>query len=103
MLTDDNSSEEIMSEKNPIDIHVGQRIRKCRQRQMLNQRELGAACNITSKQVHKHEMGLIPMPAYRLWKIANFLDVPIELFFEGLSGTPQVSAEEKVAFNRALN
>src|SRR6188768_1723499 len=70
---------------NPVDIHVGSRIRLRRNVLSISQEKLGEACGITFQQVQKYEKGTNRMGAGRLHHIARVLDVPIEFFYEGAS------------------
>src|ERR687898_171279 len=68
---------------NPIDIHVGSRIRLRRTMLGMSQEKLGEACGITFQQIQKYEKGTNRMGASRLHQIARVLDVPVEFFYEG--------------------
>jgi transcriptional regulator with XRE-family HTH domain len=67
---------------NPIDKHVGSRIRMRRLMLDMNQRKLGDALGITFQQVHKYETGANRIGASRLHHIAQILRVPPTFFFE---------------------
>jgi transcriptional regulator with XRE-family HTH domain len=68
----------------PIDRHVGARIRLRRQELGMSQEELGRAIDLTFQQVQKYERGINRIGAGRLYRIAGALGVPITWFFEGL-------------------
>jgi transcriptional regulator with XRE-family HTH domain len=72
---------------NPVDVHVGKRIRM--RRMMLNksQTELGETCGITFQQIQKYENGANRVSASRLQQFSNLLDVPVSFFFEGQAST----------------
>ena len=72
---------------NPIDKHVGSRVRMRRMMLALSQEKLGDALGLTFQQVQKYEKGTNRMGASRLQEIANVLKVPVTYFFEG---TPNV-------------
>lgn len=67
---------------NPIDAHVGSRIRLRRLMLGLSQEKLGDELGITFQQVQKYEKGTNRIGASRLQAIANVLEVPISFFFE---------------------
>jgi transcriptional regulator with XRE-family HTH domain len=67
---------------NPIDKHVGSRIRMRRRMLDMNQRKLGDALGITFWQVHKYEKGINRIGASTLHHIAQILQVPPTFFFE---------------------
>ena len=88
---------------NPIDVHVGNRIR-------LRRTLLG----LTFQQVQKYERGMNRVGASRLWDIGKVLDVPIGFFYEDMDkevanqsprmfslpdSTPLSFAEEKENFD----
>ena len=67
---------------NPIDRHVGTRIRMQRMVRGLSQTELGKAVGVTFQQVQKYEKGANRVSASRLQQIANVLEVAPDFFFE---------------------
>ena len=69
----------------PVDRHVGARVRMRRMMVGMSQEKLGDACGITFQQVQKYEKGTNRMGASRLHQIARVLDVPVEFFYEGAS------------------
>lgn len=97
---------------NEVDVHVGQRTRHLRETLGISQGTLGRHLGLTFSQVQKYEKGTNRIGAGRLFKIAEFLDVPVQYFFEGLgeSGdTPREQAQlsgerssELVALNDAF-
>jgi transcriptional regulator with XRE-family HTH domain len=68
---------------NPIDRHVGNRVRMRRMMIGMSQEKLGAALDLTFQQVQKYEKGTNRIGASRLHRIASVLGVPIEFFYEG--------------------
>ena len=69
----------------PIDIHVGSRIRTRRIYLDMRQEELGRKLGLTFQQVQKYESGANRVSASRLSEIADVLGVSVEYFFGGLS------------------
>lgn len=69
-------------EANPIDIHVGERIRLRRQLLGLSQEKLAFRLGLTFQQVQKYERGKNRVGASRLWDIAKVLEVPVNFFYE---------------------
>jgi transcriptional regulator with XRE-family HTH domain len=67
---------------NPIDVHVGSRIRLRRNMMGMSQERLGENLGITFQQVQKYEKGTNRVGASRLQAIANTLGVPVAFFFE---------------------
>lgn len=69
-------------EPNPIDIHVGNRIRLRRTVLGLSQDQLGALLGLTFQQIQKYERGINRVSASRIWDVAKVLDVDVSFFFE---------------------
>lgn len=74
----------------PIDRHVGSRVRMQRVLKKMSQEKLGEALGITFQQVQKYEKGTNRIGASRLQQISKTLNVPPSFFFEGAptSGAP---------------
>ncbi|MBI1236441.1 MAG: helix-turn-helix domain-containing protein [Alphaproteobacteria bacterium] len=73
-------------EANQIDAHVGSRVRLRRQLMKMSQEKLGDELGVTFQQVQKYERGANRIGASRLYSLANVLDVPVNFFFDGLTG-----------------
>ena len=70
---------------NPIDKHVGSRVRMRRRMLAISQEKLGHALGLTFQQVQKYEKGTNRIGASRLEQIARILQVPVGFFFEVVS------------------
>lgn len=68
---------------NPIDRHVGARVRMRRLLVSMSQERLGEALGITFQQIQKYEKGANRIGASRLQQISKILGVPVEFFFDG--------------------
>jgi transcriptional regulator with XRE-family HTH domain len=68
---------------NPIDKHVGSRVRMRRMMLSMSQEKLGDALGLTFQQVQKYEKGTNRIGASRLQQISTILQVPVAFFFEG--------------------
>jgi len=68
---------------NPIDKHVGSRVRMRRMMLGMSQEKLGDALDLTFQQVQKYEKGTNRIGASRLQQISHILQVPVSFFFEG--------------------
>jgi len=83
----------------PIDIHVGQRVRTRRNLLGISQEKLAEALGITFQQVQKYENGVNRVSSSRLFNITKILGVGIDYFFEGFGESPSTpalrAAEEK--------
>ena len=73
---------------NPIDKHVGSRVRMRRMMLSMSQEKLGDALGLTFQQVQKYEKGTNRIGASRLQQISNILQVPVSFFFEGAPHLP---------------
>ncbi len=70
---------------NPIDVHVGSRVRLRRTLLGMSQERLGEAIGLTFQQVQKYERGANRVSASKLYEIAATLNAPVAYFFEGLA------------------
>lgn len=68
---------------NPIDKHVGSRVRMRRMMVGMSQEKLGEHLGITFQQIQKYEKGTNRIGASRLQQISTVLGVPVAFFFEG--------------------
>lgn len=81
---------------NPIDVHVGGRIRMRRLLLGMNQETLANALDLTFQQVQKYEGGANRVSASRLSAMAEILGVPISYFFGDLRpDEAELSPEDK--------
>ena len=71
------------AEPDPVDIHVGTRLRTRRTLLGMSQERLAEAIGLTFQQVQKYEMGKNRISASRLYQFAQILDVSVSYFFEG--------------------
>jgi transcriptional regulator with XRE-family HTH domain len=69
---------------NPVDLHVGTRVRLRRQVLKMSQEKLGDQLGVTFQQVQKYERGANRVGASRLWRMSQVLDVPVSFFYDGL-------------------
>jgi transcriptional regulator with XRE-family HTH domain len=72
---------------NPVDLHVGARIRMRRKVLGVSQEKLADELGLTFQQVQKYERGANRVSASKLYEIARALSAPVSYFFEGLSET----------------
>ena len=70
----------------PIDVHVGQRVRLARELAGLTQTEIGKQLRMSFQVVQKYEQGDIRVSASRLFQLTRFLKQPIGYFFAALDG-----------------
>jgi transcriptional regulator with XRE-family HTH domain len=73
---------------NPVDKHVGSRVRMRRLMLGMSQEKLGNGLGLTFQQVQKYEKGTNRIGAGRLQLISQLLQVPVPFFFEGAPHLP---------------
>jgi transcriptional regulator with XRE-family HTH domain len=78
----------------PIDIHVGTRIRELRAEQRVTQAQLATALGVSFQQVQKYERGVNRMAASTLAKAAGALGCQIGDFFPSASSASDMSPAE---------
>ena len=81
---------------NPVDVHVGARMRLRRTLLGMSQEKLGEALGLTFQQVQKYERGANRVGASRLFDLSRVLDVRVGYFFEDLSASDQASSPVEV-------
>lgn len=68
----------------PIDVHVGSRVRLRRTLLGMSQEKLGMALGLTFQQIQKYERGANRIGSSRLYRLSRILDVPVSFFFDDL-------------------
>ena len=98
----------------PIDIHVGSRVRLRRTLLGLSQTKLGDALGLTFQQIQKYERGANRIGSSRLYKLSKILDIPVSFFFEeikdksvgrrktSINQEPYISETEKMSRRQTL-
>ena len=89
---------------NPIDVHVGSRVRLRRMLIGMSQEKLGEQLGLTFQQVQKYEKGTNRIGASRLFQIGRILAVPVQFFYDdmaeamprAMSGFAEADAAENV-------
>ena len=79
---------------NPIDKHVGSRVRMRRMMLSMSQEKLGDALGLTFQQVQKYEKGTNRIGASRLQQNSHILQVPVSFFFDGAPHVPGMPRAE---------
>ncbi|MFD1703195.1 helix-turn-helix domain-containing protein [Methylopila henanensis] len=72
---------------NPVDKHVGSRVRMRRVLIGMSQEKLGEALGITFQQIQKYEKGTNRIGASRMQQIATVMGVPVSYFFDDAPGS----------------
>jgi len=81
---------------NPIDVHVGARVRLRRTLLGMSQEKLGEAIGLTFQQVQKYERGANRVGASRLYDLSRVLDLPVSYFFEELGSEVASAAQARL-------
>ena len=76
------------SDPDPIDVHVGSRLRARRTMLGVSQAKIGGDLGITFQQIQKYEKGTNRISASRLQEIARLLKVAVAHFFEDAPDSP---------------
>ncbi len=69
---------------NPVDVHVGGRMRLRRTLLGYSQEKLGKAVGLTFQQIQKYERGANRIGASRLYQFSKILDVPVAFFYDDM-------------------
>lgn len=65
---------------------VGERLKHCRMRKRLSQEQLAEKCGLHPTYIGQVERGEKNATIESIWKIANALELPLEVLFEKLVG-----------------
>ena len=87
---------------NPVDRHVGLRIRLRRKELGVSQEKLAEALGLTFQQVQKYERAANRVSASKLWEMARTLKTSISYFFEGLDEPAWIEAGQKCGDRAAI-
>lgn len=79
---------------NPIDRHVGLRIRLRRRELGVSQEKLADSIGLTFQQVQKYERAANRVSASKLWEVAQALNTSVAYFYDGLAGEPLAGVQE---------
>jgi transcriptional regulator with XRE-family HTH domain len=81
-IDDDVDNERGSRKPNPIDAHVGTRVRLRRMLLGMSQEKLGEHLGLTFQQVQKYEKGVNRIGASRLFDLSRVLGVPVQFFYD---------------------
>jgi transcriptional regulator with XRE-family HTH domain len=88
---------------NPVDVHVGARVRQLRKHLALSQSALADPIGLTFQQLQKYERGSNRISASKLFEIAAILKAPISYFFEGFSENEPLEGFSESASEKFVN
>lgn len=100
-----NQGASVEKTPNPIDVHVGSRVRLRRTLLGFSQEKLGNAVGLTFQQIQKYERGANRIGASRLYQFSKVLDVPVAFFYDDMpsdveSAQPGLADGEPVPFDQ---
>lgn len=82
IVVEDEEPERNSRRANPMDVHVGGRVRMRRMLLGMSQEKLGEQLGLTFQQVQKYEKGVNRIGASRLFEMAKVLGVPVQFFYD---------------------
>ncbi len=82
---------------NPIDVHVGGRLRTRRTLVGVSQMALGDAIGLAFQQLQKYETGANRISASRLYDLSQVLDIGIAYFFDGMDQATQKASPAQIS------
>lgn len=88
---------------NPVDVHVGGRVRLRRMLLSMSQEKLGESLGLTFQQVQKYEKGANRIGASRLFELARILGVNVQYFFDEMGGQSAFAANGTPGFSETTN
>ena len=84
----------------PVDVHVGSRVRLRRTLLGMSQTDIADALGLTFQQVQKYEKGVNRISASRLYHLCLIFGVPVESFFEEIEGKTSRRSPDDVMLRR---
>lgn len=81
------------SRPDPVDVHVGSKLRLRRTLLGMSQEKLGEAVSLTFQQIQKYERGTNRIGASRLHQLARVLEVPVAFFFEDTPSEKSINGQ----------
>ncbi len=85
---------------NPIDVHVGGRLRTRRTLLGLSQMALADAIGLTFQQLQKYEKGANRIGASRLYDLSQVLDIDIAYFFDEMDQATQKASPAQISHHK---
>lgn len=92
----------VKSSPDPVDIHVGARVRLRRTLLGMSQEKLGKALGLTFQQVQKYERGANRIGSSRLFQLSRILDVPVSFFFDEMTTDTTKKADGMAEGNKQV-
>jgi transcriptional regulator with XRE-family HTH domain len=74
----------ILNKISPIDLYISKKLRQFRISQGMTQEKLGELTGVSIQQIQKYEAAKNRISASRLFEFSQFLNKPINSFFDGI-------------------
>src|SRR3977135_573412 len=87
----------------PVDVHVGARLRLRRNLAGMSQDQLGSASSLTFQQIQKYERGPNRMSASRLYQLSKILNVPVAWFFEDMAQASAIKNPQEMSDSEQIS
>ncbi len=91
----------IPSAFNPIDVHVGARLRARRTLLGLSQTVVADSIGLTFQQLQKYEKGANRISGSSLYDLSRILDVDIDYFFDEMDQATQKASPAQISHRKA--
>jgi transcriptional regulator with XRE-family HTH domain len=91
-----------MGGADPINAHIGRRLRYLRLSRRMSQERLGAAVNLTFQQIQKYEKGASRVSGSMIYRFAGIFGVPVSAFFEGIDGDQSILSTDGAPLTDSL-
>lgn len=78
---------------NPVDVHIGKRLRLRRMMVGLSQEDVANAVGVAFQQIQKYECAVNRISTSRLWALGAALQCPVSFFYEGMDGSVQAGGQ----------
>mgnify|MGYP001261466845 CR=1 FL=1 len=92
-----NTGTEVSKQPDPVDVHVGKRIKLRRTMLKVSQDQLANEIGVTFQQIQKYESGHNRVSASRLFDISTFLTCHISYFFEDFDSASRIEQNRTVS------
>lgn len=92
MTSNTTVGDDVFTNPNSVDTHVGARVRSLRILRNMTQTDLADRLDLSFQQLQKYETGANRVSASKLYLIAKVLGVEAAYFFEGLESTEDPDA-----------
>ena len=86
---------------NPIDVHVGERLRTRRTLLGLSQRALADAMDLTFQQLQKYEKGTNRISASRLYDLSQILGVDVAYYFDEMDQATKKASPAQISQSKS--